>query len=175
LQATTFWTSILQALLTNLAEGLIYFAIVLLFIAAFVKCVLPILRSRKQLRRAIAKVQREGGENAWQDKHFLGKGALMAQWCEYLNSRLFADDDYHNASPLDNYINEDTVIYEPSFTNFAEAVPGLLTSLHPIRTPSREIPSGISSRRPRYSSGDCSGLAPDSLLTNINSTAEWNY
>jgi|GEM_PF-1217127 len=123
------WNEIVSQLAKNVAEGLVYLAIALLFIVALLKCIVPVMQARRQLKRGARKIRRNENKDAWQDKRFLGRGPLTVPWMEFLNSRLFADDEYHNASPIDNYINEDTAIYEPGFSSFADAVPGILVSL----------------------------------------------
>ena len=123
------WANIMDQLARNLANSLVYIAMVVLFVVGLLKCIYPVIKSRNQLRRGIRKIKNEESKDAWQDKRFLGKGPLTAQWTEFLNSRLFADDEYHNASPLDDYINEDTAIYDPGFASFGDAVPGMLVSL----------------------------------------------
>ena len=124
-----FWTQHGAAILKSLATNSVYVITVGLFIVAIFRCITPVAKCRMQLKRAIRKIKRDDKSDVWQDKNFLGKGQLYQQWNEYLHSRLFADDEYHNASPLDDYINDETVIYEPGFTAFADAVPGLLVSL----------------------------------------------
>ncbi len=123
------WSQVLEQLAKNLADSLVYVAMIVLFVVGLLKCIYPVIKSRAQLRRGIRKIKSEESKDAWQDKRFLGKGPLTAQWTEFLNSRLFADDEYHNASPLDDYINEDTAIYDPGFASFGDAVPGMLVSL----------------------------------------------
>ncbi len=123
------FSEIAGQLAKNLAQGIVYVAIAMLFIVAVVKCIMPVMQARRQLRRGVRRIRRNDSKEVWQDKRFLGNGPLAVPWVEFLNSRLFADDDYHNASPIDNYINEDTAIYEPGFSSFADAVPGLLVSL----------------------------------------------
>ena len=108
----------------------IYAAIVALFVLGLVRCVFPVTRTRGLIRKAIRSI-RAGGDKkyAWQEDDFLGKGALFAHWSDYLNNLFFADGRYHNASNVEDYINEETVIYGPGRVSFAEALPGLLTSL----------------------------------------------
>ena len=108
----------------------IYIAIVVLFLVGLIRCVFPVMRTRGLVRRATRSI-RSGGDNkyAWQEDDFLGKGALFAHWSDYLNNLFFADVRYHNASNVEDYINEETVIYGPGRISFAEALPGLLTSL----------------------------------------------
>ena len=47
----------------------------------------------------------------------------------YLNNLFFADGAYHNASAIEDYINEETVIEEPGRSVLADAIPGILVSL----------------------------------------------
>lgn len=114
----------------SLPSLVIYVAIVVLFVVGLVRCVFPVMRTRGLVRRAIRSI-RDGGDKkyAWQEDDFLGKGALFAHWSDYLNNLFFADGRYHNASNVEDYINEETVIYGPGRISFAEALPGLLTSL----------------------------------------------
>ena len=126
---TEFWSQYGASILEFIATNSVYVIIVALFIVAILKCIRPVAKCRTQLSRAIRKIKRGDKADVWQDKNFLGKGLLYQQWNDYLHSRLFADDEYHNASPIDDYINEETVIYEPGFSAFADAVPGLLVSL----------------------------------------------
>ena len=116
--------------MNSVSSLVIYVAIVVLFIVGLVRCVFPVMRTRGLVRRAIKSI-RNGGDNkyAWQEDDFLGKGALFAHWSDYLNNLFFADGRYHNASNVEDYINEETVIYGPGRISFAEALPGLLTSL----------------------------------------------
>lgn len=114
----------------SVASLVIYVAIVALFIMGLVRCVFPVMRTRGLIRRATRTI-RAGGDKkyAWQEDAFLGKGVLFAHWSDYLNNLFFADGRYHNASNVEDYINEETVIYGPGRISFAEALPGLLTSL----------------------------------------------
>ena len=116
--------------MTSAPAVIIYIAIVVLFILGIVRCVAPVLRNQGLIKRAIRLI-RDGGDRkyAWQEDEFLGKGALFAHWSDYLNNLFFADGRYHNASNVEDYINEETVIYGPGRISFAEALPGLLTSL----------------------------------------------
>lgn len=116
--------------MTSAPAVIIYIAIVALFILGLVRCVEPVLKNQRLIKRAIRSI-RDGGEKkyAWQEDDFLGKGALFAHWSDYLNNLFFADGRYHNASNVEDYINEETVIYGPGRISFAEALPGLLTSL----------------------------------------------
>ena len=116
--------------MNSVSSLVIYVAIVVLFLVGLVRCVFPVMRTRGLVRRAIKSI-RDGGDKkyAWQEDDFLGKGALFAHWSDYLNNLFFADGRYHNASNVEDYINEETVIYGPGRISFAEALPGLLTSL----------------------------------------------
>lgn len=110
-------------------SALVYALIVLLFLFGFLKCILPVMRTRGTLKRAIHKIKAGDKKHSWQDDFFLGKGPLYSHWSEYLNNLFFADGVYHNASNVEDYINEETVIYTPGSANFSEALPGLMVSL----------------------------------------------
>ena len=111
------------------ASFLVYVLIALLFVFGLVKCILPVARTRSTLRGAIRTIKNGDAKKSWQEETFLGKGALFSHWSEYLNNLFFADGVYHNASSVEDYINEETVIYGPGNAGFADALPGLMVSL----------------------------------------------
>lgn len=114
----------------SVADILVYAAIIAIFVLGIAKCVMPVLNTRRLLLRAIRNIK--AGDNAkisWQDDKFLGKGSLFPHWSEYLNNLFFADGAYHNASAIEDYINEETVIEEPGRSVLADAIPGILVSL----------------------------------------------
>ncbi len=113
----------------DIANMMVYVLIVLLFLFGFVKCILPVMRNRATLNRATRAIKAGDKKRSWQEDGFLGKGPLLSHWSEYLNNLFFADGVYHNASNVEDYINEDTVIYGPGSSGFAEALPGLMVSL----------------------------------------------
>ena len=123
------WENVKGWNFTTLATALVYAAIVILFIVAYLRCIRPVRYCRGRLKAAIRAVKKSPSEQPWQDKFFLGRGILYPVWCEYLNSRNFADSNYHNASPLEDYINEDSVINEPGRIALSEAIPSLMVSL----------------------------------------------
>lgn len=125
-----FWQEFGGTILSNLAEFSVYLVIIIIFVVALLKCILPVTRCRAALRRAAHRLKRSEDSDIWQDKNFFGKNnPLSVHWNAYLNSRLFANDEYHNASPLDDYINEDTAVYEPGFATLGDSVPGIMVSL----------------------------------------------
>ncbi len=124
-------TEFLQNLADDLATWLVYIAIVALFLLSVVRCVAPVWESKRILRRATRLVRKgEKKDSAdWQAETFLGRGALYPHWQEYLNNLFFADGAYHNPSNIEDYLNEDTVIYGPGRSAFSDAAPGLMVSL----------------------------------------------
>ena len=125
-----FLKTVLNSMGNSIVNLLVYAIIIFVFIMGFVRCVLPVLRTKGLLRRAIRNIRAgTDAKRSWQEDDFLGKGVLSAHWSEYLNNLFFADGVYHNASNVEDYINEDTVIYGPGRSAFSDAVPGLLTSL----------------------------------------------
>ncbi len=125
-----FWKEFGMTILGNLTEFSVYLVIIIIFVVALIKCIMPVTRCRAALKKAARKLRRSEDPDIWQDKGFLGKKSpLSVHWNVYLNSRLFANDEYHNASPLDDYINEDTAVYEPGFATLGDSVPGIMVSL----------------------------------------------
>ena len=126
-----FIRSIFPNVLSGVSNVVVYIGIVALFVIGLIRCIAPVMRTRGTLRRAVRSIVRSEGDNkyAWQQDDFLGKGTLYPHWSEYLNNLFFADGVYHNASNVEDYINEETVMYGPGRASFAEALPGLMTSL----------------------------------------------
>ena len=109
-----FIQNMFSNLITGTTNVLVYIAIVVIFIVGIFKCILPVVRTRRLLKKAIRSIRSEGSTKyAWQEDNFLGKGTLFPHWSEYLNNLFFADGVYHNASNVEDYINEDTVMYGP--------------------------------------------------------------
>ena len=125
-----FLSTIEEMLGGSFVNLLVYAVILFVFIIGLIKCVMPVLRNRGLLRRAIRNIRAgEDAKKSWQEDDFLGKGVLNAHWSEYLNNLFFADGVYHNASNVEDYINEETVIYGPGRGSLSEALPGLLVSI----------------------------------------------
>lgn len=125
-----FIKSLFGSATSNWSDIAIYAVIVGVFILGLVCCIAPVLDSRRRLRSAIRSIKAGNkSKHSWQEDDFLGKGALMAHWSAYLNNLFFADGEYHNASNVEDFINEETVIYGPGRAAFGDAVPSLLVSL----------------------------------------------
>ena len=120
-----------KALLSgSILNLLVYAVIVFVFLLGLIKCIAPVLHNRGLLKRAIRNIRAgEDAKQSWQEDDFLGKGVLNAHWSEYLNNLFFADGVYHNASNVEDYINEETVIYGPGRGSFSDAVPSVLVSI----------------------------------------------
>ena len=125
----------MKAILTMLGSGsfsdiVVYAIIVVVFIVGLILCIAPVIDTRNHLRRAIRDLRAgDKSKRSWQENNFLGRGSLLAHWSAYMNNLFFADGVYHNASNVEDFINEDTVIYGPGRSAFADAVPSLLVSL----------------------------------------------
>ncbi|MBE5808180.1 MAG: DUF1049 domain-containing protein [Clostridiales bacterium] len=129
-----FLQSMLSSFLTNAGNMIIYTLIVVLFLIGVLFCILPVIVSRGRLRRAVRMLKsgnkKQEKQAPWQENDFLGNGILKAHWIAYLNNLFFAEDGtYHNASNVEDFINEETAIYAPGRAAFADALPTLLVSL----------------------------------------------
>ncbi|MEG2135773.1 MAG: hypothetical protein RR150_06775 [Clostridia bacterium] len=125
-----WWNQIGSALFSNIASALVYIAIGVLFVVCLIKCIAPVVNTRRLLKRATRQInQGERSKRSWQEETFLGKGVLYPHWREYLNNLFFADGEFHNPSNIEDFINEDTVIYGPGRAHFADVAPGLMVSL----------------------------------------------
>lgn len=119
-----------QGFLSLALNAGIYLALLGLFALSFLKCVLPVWRTQWILRRAVRHIRAgEKSRRSWQEDGFLGKGALYPHWSEYLDNLFFADGEYHNASNVEDFINEDTVIHQPGRHALAQAASGLMVTL----------------------------------------------
>ena len=120
------WLSSLSGSGTNI---IIYIAIVVMFLIGVAMCVAPVIETRGRLQKALRRLRRKERSNVWRDENFLGKGALLEQWSAYLKNLRFSDGVYHSAASVEDFINEETVIYGPGRAAFSDALPGLMTSL----------------------------------------------
>lgn len=118
-----------QNLASDLTNFLVYVAIALVFIMGLVKCVLPVSRAGRKLRRGIHSLEVHVGQvpPVWQDVMFLGKN-MQGPWRRFLVNAEQLDARGINCN-VEDYVNDDTVIYSVGHAQLAEAVPGLLTSL----------------------------------------------
>ena len=112
-------------------DTLIYLAILLVWLGALARCVLPLVRAGGRLRRAartvISEAKQSKEKKSWNDLHFLGD-AMQGTWADFLQNAEMRDA-HGESCDVSQYINEDTVIYAAGGTRLAEITPGLLTSL----------------------------------------------
>lgn len=120
---------IIKNLAENATDFLVYLAIALVALTGIAKCVLPVRRSARRLRRGIHALEVSTGDTrpVWQDALFLGRG-LQGAWRRFLVNAEQLDARGLNCN-VEDYINDDTVIYSVGHTQLAEVVPNLLTSL----------------------------------------------
>ena len=120
---------ILDNLAANLTDFAIYLAIGLVMLTGLVKCVFPLLRGARRLRRGIHLLETSTGEGrpVWQDVLFLGK-ELQGPWRRFLVNAEQLDARGLNCN-VEDYINDDTVIGGLGHLQLGEVVPSLLTSL----------------------------------------------
>jgi hypothetical protein len=117
--------------LGHLPDALIYGGIVLVTLFAALRCFLPVARNARALRRAARVVSAEAklqlARPSWNDLHFLGS-TLQNNWASFLqNAELM--DVHGEPCDVEDYINEDTVIYNAANSALADLVPGVLVSL----------------------------------------------
>ncbi len=120
---------ILENLAANLTDLLIYAAIAIVALIGVFKCVLPVSRVARRLRRGIHLLETATGEGrpVWQDVLFLGK-EIQGPWRRFLVNAEQLDARGLNCN-VEDYINDDSVIYSVGHAQLAEVVPSLLTSL----------------------------------------------
>ncbi|MBR1585902.1 MAG: MotA/TolQ/ExbB proton channel family protein [Clostridia bacterium] len=122
-------TEILDSLAANLTDFLVYLAIAMVAVIGIAKCVLPVRRAARRLRRGVHSLEVNTGDGhpVWQDALFLGK-EMQGPWKRFLVNAEQLDARGLNCN-VEDYVNDDTVIYAVGHAQLAEVVPGLLTSL----------------------------------------------
>lgn len=123
--------AITSDLLNDLQDILIYSAIAIVTLIGVFKCLLPLLGTKRALRRAIRRMQQDAGTRqgtpVWQEKRFMGN-RLKGSWLRFLQN---AEQLDRRGLPcnVEDYINDDTVTHGPGNATLAELIPSLLTSL----------------------------------------------
>ena len=124
-------TQFAATLTSNLTDYLVYAAIAGVTLIGVFKCLLPLIGTKRALRRAIRKLQQDAGTRSgtpvWQEKRFMGV-RLKGTWLRFLQN---AEQLDRRGLPcnVEDYINDDTVVHGPGNAQLAELVPSLLTSL----------------------------------------------
>ncbi len=121
--------SFMENLAANLTDFVVYLAIGLVMLTGLVKCVFPLMRGARRLRRGIHLLETSTGEGrpVWQDVLFLGK-ELQGPWRRFLVNAEQLDARGFNCN-VEDYINDDTVIGGLGHLQLGEVIPSLLTSL----------------------------------------------
>ena len=122
---------LMQKLTGNLIDLLIYGAIAAVCLTGFIKCTIVCRSCARALRRAVHRLEmmtlKDGSQPVWQDPLFLGK-RMRTAWKRFLVNAEQLDSRGMNCN-VEDYINDDTVIYEHCHTQLGEVIPGILTSL----------------------------------------------
>ena len=126
-QIEQLWLSISN----NLVDILVYTAIALVTVVGFFKCIFPVRRSARCLRRAVRTLDklpaRDSMRPVWQNELFMGK-KMRPAWRRFLVNAEQLDARGLSCDVRD-YISDDTAIYECGNIPLGELIPGLLTSL----------------------------------------------
>ncbi len=122
-------TDILESIMANLTDFCIYLAIALVALIGIFKCVLPVSRVARKLRRGIHLLETATGEGrpVWQDVLFLGK-EIQGPWRRVLVNAEQLDARGLNCN-VEDYITDEAVIYSVGHAQLADVIPSLLTSL----------------------------------------------
>ncbi len=116
-------------ILPNLLNALVYVFIAGVTLTGVFKCLLPVVKSKRALNRAIHRLEKGNGDKqpVWQDERFMGK-SLEPSWQRFL---LNAEQLDARGLPcnVEDYINDETAIHRPGHAQLAELIPSLLTSL----------------------------------------------
>lgn len=122
---------LLEKLSGNLVDILIYAAILTVAVTGYTKCVLTSRRCARHLRRAVRQLEvmtiKDGSQPVWQDTLFLGR-MLQTAWRRFLVNAEQLDSRGMNCD-VEDYVNDDTVIYAHCHTQLGDVIPGILTSL----------------------------------------------
>ena len=122
-------TDILESIMANFVDFCIYVAIALVALIGIFKCVLPVSRVARRLRHGIRLLETATGEGrpVWQDVLFLGK-EIQGPWRRFLVNAEQLDARGLNCN-VEDYVNDETVIYSVGHAQLADVIPSLLTSL----------------------------------------------
>lgn len=124
-------TALVNDLMANWVDFLIYAAEAAMVLIGVFKCLLPLTVTTRALRRAIRRMQQDAGTRqgtpVWQEKRFVGN-RLKGCWLRFLQN---AEQLDRRGLPcnVEDYINDDTVTHGPGNATLAELIPSLLTSL----------------------------------------------
>ncbi|MBR6526105.1 MAG: MotA/TolQ/ExbB proton channel family protein [Clostridia bacterium] len=125
------FADMIQNLAENMTDVLVYTATAVVFVIGMFKCVFPLRAQAHRLRRAIRVLEtmppQNGERPAWQDSVFLGK-RMQNAWRRFLQNAEQLDAR-GLACNLDDYVNDETVIYSVGHIQLGEMIPSLLTSL----------------------------------------------
>lgn len=123
--------TLLQNVSANLTDMLVYAATAAMFVIGLIKCVFPVRANAHRLRRGVRMLESmpSAGDTrpVWQDTLFLGK-KMETPWRRFLHNAEQLDARGLSCN-LDDYVNDDTVIYSVGHVQLGEIIPGLLTSL----------------------------------------------
>lgn len=119
------------AYVPQIADALIYIAIAIVTLTGLMKCLIPLWSNTRALHRAVRRLQNAAGSKretpVWQESRFMGRG-LTGAWQRFLQNAEQLDRRGLPCS-VEDYINDETIIYGPGNAQLAELIPGLLTSL----------------------------------------------
>lgn len=114
---------------------IVYAFMALIYLIGVKSCVLPLVSVRKALRRAEKQLNQRSDKGAYlyENPKFLGCKYIDDWWSRYIFNlremkRTNGDCD------VINFINSNTVILAPSHSQFAELIPGMMTSLGVLGT-----------------------------------------
>lgn len=114
----------------DLASLFVYASMLLILLIGFVKCILPVLSVRAALKRAIPRleIRSDNGAFLYDDPSFLQCRYLNDWWNRYIfNLRELRRSN--GECDVIGFINFNTAIQSPGNSQFAEIIPGLMTSL----------------------------------------------
>lgn len=120
----------LGGVLKDAGQWVIYGCMALIFAIGIVKCVLPMLSIRKALIRGTERAgeRTEDGAYLYDDPNFFGCRYLDAWWERYVVN--LREMRRSNAEcDVIGFINTNTVILSNGHSQFAELLPGVMTSL----------------------------------------------
>lgn len=122
-------TDIINGISGHIIDAVIYLAIALVVLIGIGKCVLPVRRTARRLRRGIRSLENAVGDSRpiWQNSMFLGK-EMQGAWRRFLVNAEQLDARGLNCN-VEDYVNDETVIYAVGHSQLADVIPSLLTSL----------------------------------------------
>ena len=116
-------------------EAFVYFTMAIIFIIGVVQCILPLISINRAFNQALPRLSERTAQGAYlyDDPKFLKCKYLDSWWARYIFNLREMKNTNGDCDVL-GFINSNTAIQSPSHSQFAELIPGFMTSLGVLGT-----------------------------------------